>query len=291
MMNWSGSRPRERWRVLWIRGVLALLLAIAGPLGCAGVHRRSVQAPAPPSERAVAVAPEADAAVAGPGVPEGARVEDGDSPQGVFHRVEAGQTLWRIARVYAVPQEELLRVNGLDDPGLLEVGQELFIPGATAVLEVPPYPSPLPLVPFPAPRALVPSARDVGFEWPVAGGHVLSYFGARRRTHRHTGVDIAGERGQEIFAARAGTVTFSGRTRTGYGKLVILDHGNGIESLYAHDQDLLVRIGDNVEKGQPIARLGRSGNATTPHCHFEIRKDRVPVDPLLYVSRLAEARP
>jgi murein DD-endopeptidase MepM/ murein hydrolase activator NlpD len=134
-------------------------------------------------------------------------------------------------------------------------------------------------------------ARDIGFEWPVAGGHVVSYFGAHRRTHRHAGVDIAGDRGQEIIAARAGVVTFSGRTRTGYGNLVILDHGYGIESLYAHDQAVLVRIGDKVEKGQPIARVGRTGNATTPHCHFEIRKDRVPVDPLLYVSRLAEARP
>jgi murein DD-endopeptidase MepM/ murein hydrolase activator NlpD len=167
----------------------------------------------------------------------------------------------------------------------------LFVPGATAVMEVPPYPTPLPLVPVPAPRSFDPSTRDVGFEWPVAGGRVISYFGARRRTHRHTGVDIGGDRGQEVLASRGGVVTFSGRTRTGYGKLVILDHGNGIESFYAHDQDLLVRIGDKVEKGQPIARLGRTGNATTPHCHFEIRKDRVPVDPLLYFSRLAEARP
>jgi murein DD-endopeptidase MepM/ murein hydrolase activator NlpD len=290
MANLGGFPPWAPERVVSTRVLLAHLLAILilGALGCTGVHRPPGEA-APTFEHAVAVPP--GAGTAGTASPEGARAEEGDSPQGVFHRVEAGQTLWRIARAYALPQEELRRVNGLDDSARLEVGQELFIPGATAVLEVPPYPSPLPLVPIPAPRAFAPSTRDAGFEWPVAGGRVVSYFGARRRTHRHAGVDIAGDRGQVILAARAGTVTFSGRTRTGYGNLVILDHGNGIETLYAHDQDLLVRIGDTVEKGQPVAHLGRSGNATTPHCHFEIRKDRVPVDPLLYISRVAEARP
>ncbi len=269
----------------------AAVAAVLFAPGCAGVHRTSVGESGPQSERATAIASGTDAAAFPPDVPASSRAEEGDSPQGVFHRVEAGQTLWRIARVYAVPLDELREVNGLDNDGQLEVGQELFVPGATAVLEVPPYPSPLPLVPVPVPKLFSPQARDLGFEWPVAGGQVISYFGARRRTHRHAGIDIAGDRGQNILAARAGVVTFSGRTRTGYGKLVILDHGNGIESLYAHDQDVLVRIGDKVEKGQPIARLGRSGNATTPHCHFEIRKDRIAVDPLLYVSRLAENRP
>ncbi len=235
------------------------------------------------------MSPETDAAGAPTGTASGADAADTDAPKGVFHRVEGGQTLWRIARAYGLTPADLQRANGIDEPSRLEVGQKLFVPGAKAVLDVPPYPLPIPLVPVPAPRQLAPSARDSGFEWPVAGGQVISYFGARRRTHRHTGVDIDGERGQEIFAARAGVVTVSGRTRTGYGKLVILDHGNGIESLYAHDQDVLVRVGDKVEKGQPIAHLGRTGNATTPHCHFEIRKDRVPVDPLLYVTRLAEA--
>ncbi len=284
MRHWETSRSVKRGSRSALRGAsgLALLVTLLIATGCAGVHRPP-DATAPSSERAIAVSAGTDGTAT--------KHDESDSPQGVFHRVEPGQTLWRIARVYAVPLEELREVNGLDEAGQLEVGQELFIPGAMSVLEVPPYPSPLPLVPVPAPKFLAPSARDLGFDWPVAGGQVISYFGARRRTHRHAGIDIAGDRGQDILAARSGVVTFSGRTRTGYGKLVIIDHGSGIESLYAHDQDVLVRIGDKVEKGQPIAKLGRSGNATTPHCHFEIRKDRVPVDPLLYVSRLAENRP
>jgi lipoprotein NlpD len=293
MRRWDGVCPVSRRGFSVPLGALvsALAIGILMTPGCAGVHRTQVETSAPAAEQATAVAPGADAAAATRGATGNARAENGDSPQGVFHRVEPGQTLWRIARVYAVPLEELREVNGLDDAGRLEIGQDLFVPGATSVMAVPPYPSPLPLVPVPLPRTLAPPARDLGFEWPVAGGQVISYFGARRRTHRHAGIDIGGDRGQEILAARGGVVTFSGRTKTGYGKLVILDHGSGIESLYAHDQDVLVRIGDKVDKGQPIARLGRSGNATTPHCHFEIRKDRIPVDPLLYVSRLAENRP
>jgi len=266
-------------------------MAIAASAGCAGTYRAPSTTPARDAQPAVAVEPGADVALAALGAPNGARSDEGDSTQGVFHRVEAGQTLWRIARVYGLSEEELRQVNDIDDPTEIRVGQALFIPGATAVMEVPPYPSPLPLVPVPAPRYLSRSARDSVFDWPVAGGRVISYFGARRRTHRHNGVDIGGDRGQEIHASRAGVVTFSAKTRSGYGKLVILDHGNGLESVYAHNQDILVRVGDKVEKGQVIARVGRTGNATTLHCHFEIRKDRVAVDPLLYLSRVAEARP
>jgi murein DD-endopeptidase MepM/ murein hydrolase activator NlpD len=92
-------------------------------------------------------------------------------------------------------------------------------------------------------------------------------------------------------AARAGRVVYSGDKLSGYGKLVILDHGDGLQTLYAHGLELLVRVGDAVEKGQPIARVGRTGNATTEHCHFEIRKDRLPVDPLPYLSTVARALP
>lgn len=284
MASCCNSRIREFVRI-------AAAIALTASFGCAGAYRPPATSRAPAWQAAVPVEPDADAALAPPVAADVDRAGDADAPQGVFHRVEAGQTLWRIARVYGLSEEELKQVNGIDDPTEIRVGQVLFVPGATAVMEVPPYPSPLPLVPVPAPKALARSVHDLGFEWPVAGGRVISYFGARRRTHRHNGIDIGGDRGQEILASRAGVVTFSGKTRTGYGKLVILDHGSGIESLYAHDQDILVRVGDRVEKGQPIARVGRTGNATTPHCHFEIRKDRVAVDPLLYVSRLAEARP
>jgi murein DD-endopeptidase MepM/ murein hydrolase activator NlpD len=138
-------------------------------------------------------------------------------------------------------------------------------------------------------RGLV--VADDGFGWPVSGGAILSHFDDPRRHHRHRGLDIRGVSGQEIVASRAGRVVYSGNTLKGYGNMIILDHGDGIQTLYAHGEALLVEVGEQVEKGQPIARIGRTGNATTEHCHFEIRKDKLPVDPLPFLTTVAQALP
>jgi len=254
--------------------ILAALLA-APVAGCAG----SAHPPAVPPR---AVPP--PAATAKP------RSTEADVPEGIFHVVRKGQTLWRIARAYGVTVEELTAVNKIEDARRIEIGQALFIPRAAGVLDVPPAPAPLP---GETPRhGATPGQAVAGdFEWPVRGGAILSYFDDPRKGHRHAGLDIRGERGQEIVAARAGRVVYSGDKLSGYGKLVILDHGDGLQTLYAHGLELLVRVGDAVEKGQPIARVGRTGNATTEHCHFEIRKDRLPVDPLPYLSTVARALP
>jgi murein DD-endopeptidase MepM/ murein hydrolase activator NlpD len=184
-----------------------------------------------------------------------------------------------------------MAVNGLEDPNRLDVGQVLFVPGAPHALDIEPYPAP---PPEPGDFASTdPSAGygDTGFVWPLPGASILSHFGAPRRTHRHQGIDLKGVAGQEIRAARSGKVIYSGSTMRGYGKTVILDHGKGLRTLYAHNSRLLVGVGQRVERGDPIARVGRSGNATTDHCHFEVRKNRVPVDPLLYLPGVAEDRP
>lgn len=187
---------------------------------------------------------------------------------GIHHVVQPGQTLWRIAKAYGVPLDELAEANGIADPSRIVTGQRLFVPGASELLEIEPY---------------VPVAAASGWIWPVGAGRILSPFGAPRKTHRHRGLDIGGRSGQAVVAARAGRVVYSGAGMRGYGKTVILDHGGGLRSLYAHNSALLVRVGQKVATGQSIARLGRTGNATTDHCHFEIRRNDVPVDPLLYV--------
>jgi murein DD-endopeptidase MepM/ murein hydrolase activator NlpD len=229
------------------------LLLLVGA-GCAGGHRSPAQARTVPTRTAVA---ETDSS--------------GTAPQrtGVYHVVQAGQTLWRIAVAYDVPLDELTEANGIADPSRVAVGQRLLIPGVIETLEIAPYESPAPVA--------------AGWIWPVGAGRVLSPFGAARKTHRHHGLDIGGRSGQPVIAARAGRVVYSGAGMRGYGKTVILDHGEGIRSLYAHNSSLLVRVGQKVDGGQSIAKLGRTGNATTHHCHFEIRRNDVPVDPLLYV--------
>lgn len=126
------------------------------------------------------------------------------------------------------------------------------------------------------------------FGWPIPEGEILSHFGVQRGSRRHSGLDIRGRHGQPVRATLGGRVTYTGSTMRGYGKTVVLDHGDGLSSLYAHNSAVLVRKGEWVERGQSIARVGRTGNASTEHCHFEIRRNNVPVDPLRYLQAATE---
>lgn len=99
----------------------------------------------------------------------------------------------------------------------------------------------------------------------------------------HSGVDIAAPAGTPIRAAAAGEVIFSG-TQTGYGKVVIVQHADGYSTLYAHNTENLVTVGSPVQQGQPIATVGRTGTATGPHLHFEIRHNGTHLDPLAFFA-------
>ncbi len=99
-----------------------------------------------------------------------------------------------------------------------------------------------------------------------------------KRYRRHTGIDYGAPTGTPIFATAGGTVEFSG-WKGGYGKLVILRHPNGYRSYYGHCSKLLAAVGTRVEQGQTIAKVGRTGQATGPHVHYEIRINNQPVDP------------
>ncbi len=228
----------------------------------------------PPREPAIEAPAEPQPSAELPGPQEAA--------SGVWHRVERGQTLWRIARAYGVPLEELARANGIDDPSSIATGTRLFVPGARATIEVTPYGAPS--VPDPDVARRLPGP---GLVWPVAGGRVLSRFGAPRPGRQHQGVDIAGRPGDPVRAVAPGRVVYSGSTMRGYGKTVIVDHGNGLRSLYAHGSKLLVGHGERVERGQPVALVGRTGNASVEHCHFELRRGTRPIDPLPYFDTVA----
>jgi murein DD-endopeptidase MepM/ murein hydrolase activator NlpD len=116
--------------------------------------------------------------------------------------------------------------------------------------------------------------------WPVEGW-ITSPFGYRGREF-HEGVDIAASYGAFVRAAADGVVSFAG-WRPGYGKLVVIDHSSGYSTVYAHNSRILVKEGQRVRKGDPIAAVGSTGYATGPHLHYEIRKDGVPLDPTQFL--------
>lgn len=264
-----------------VRALLTLAPVAILAAGCAA--RAEVRAPSTPGVAAQEIAPPAVA----PALPEAAPELSQEPADGVIHVVQPGQTLWRIARAYDVPIETIASANDLADPAKLEVGTPLFIPGARATIDVAPYPAPLAR---PSERVPPPGIGAAALAWPVEDGEVMRPFGEPRRNHRHAGLDIRGQKGQPILAAQDGVVAFAGATRGGYGQMVVLDHGDGVQTLYAHAEKTLVKTGDKVARGEAIALVGRTGNATTEHCHFEVRRDNHPIDPLPMFATTAQAR-
>lgn len=122
---------------------------------------------------------------------------------------------------------------------------------------------------------------------PISKGWISSYYGKRTdpftgKLEMHKGMDFASKLGSAINAVASGVVTWSGE-RYGYGNLVEINHGNGYSTRYGHNAELLVNVGDSVEKGQLIARMGSSGRSTGPHVHLEVLLNNVQIDPKKFV--------
>ncbi len=177
----------------------------------------------------------------------------------VYHRLERGMTLYSLARAYRVPLADLMRANRITDPTTIPEGTAIRIPGVS--------------------RPLTPAAPSApGLAWPLRGA-ITSGFGARGREALHAGIDIDGDMGDRILAAATGTVV-EARSERQYGRVIVIDHGHGLSTLYAHADCILVKPGQTVRQGQEIARVGRTGNARGTHLHFEVRRDGRAVNPL-----------
>ena len=188
---------------------------------------------------------------------------------GRYYRVRKDDSLWRIAVTYGTTIEQLVRANDIANPHGIEVGQLIFIPSTVKIAPRPP--------PYPE-KPVVPAASEGRFAWPLRGPALATY-GSRRHHRIDHGLTIAGEDGAPVLATKSGVVCFCSEQLRGFGKVVIIDHGREWSSLYAHNSQILVKVGDRVKQGTTIARVGRTGRASRAQLHFRIYRDGSPVDP------------
>ncbi len=189
---------------------------------------------------------------------------------GVYHQVGSSDTIEGIAATFRADPAALIDhpLNGLDPDNLtLQPGQWVIVPGGTK-----------PFVPRTVTAYTGPVPEDAtsgtgSFSWPASGPIYQGYWSA------HPGLDIAAWLGAPVSAADSGYVIAAGWDNTGFGYNVVIDHGNGFQTLYAHLQAYYVDVGDNVVQGAQIGEMGTSGNSTGPHLHFEVRQGTVQRNP------------
>lgn len=183
-------------------------------------------------------------------------------PAGGEHLVQRGETLAAIGRRYGTDYLTLARLNGIRPPYTIYAGQRLRLPDASGT------------------QAAAPVAPAGGWTWPTAGTTLRGYSAAHGG---NKGLDIAGQIGQPIRAAAAGTVVYAGNGLRQYGNLVIVKHNEDYLSAYGHLQNIAVAEGSPVGTGQTIASMGSPGDGRGV-LHFEIRYRGTPVDPARLVS-------
>ncbi len=193
---------------------------------------------------------------------------------GALHKVGAGDTLTYIARRYQVDVEDIIAhpLNSFVDPDSLSLGKEIMIPGGVTPAAIP------------APGSVarpgtvpVPPHDGRSLHWPTRGP-ILSWF-----TGYHRGLDISPAYGTPVYAAERGRVVLVRYLRYGYGYYLIIDHGNGYRTLYAHMSSIYVRPGSTVYRGQNIGQVGSTGRSTGPHLHFEVHAYGRAVDPYRFL--------
>lgn len=194
---------------------------------------------------------------------------------GILTELKKDQTLWDLMQTYGLDHRQVLKFNNIKSASQISEGEKIFIPGAHPVN---PY------------KYQLQHEGKGNFSWPVSPGRrrITSRFGDRDhpifdRMVFHRGIDIGAKPGSAVFAARAGVVTVAG-VDEGYGKVIILKHGQNYRTLYAHLRRRFVRKGQYVQKGQRIGEIGQTGFTTGPNLHFEVRKGDKAIDPLKFIQ-------
>ena len=175
-----------------------------------------------------------------------------------YHILERGETLYRVSRHYKVSLEELYSMNNIADHTALPIGTKIYLPDS--------------------------NVRSRWMMWPVKG-ELSSRFGPRPGSY-HYGIDISAKKGTSIRAAARGLVTASAKklkSYSHYGRIVIIEHGDGMTTLYAHNKKNHVKAGQCVKIGDKIAEVGNSGNASGSHLHFEVREKNRALNPVNFL--------
>lgn len=197
---------------------------------------------------------------------------------GVSHKVKKGDTWAKIAATYKVEAQKIIDFNALSEKEL-PVGETIVIPDGKAPTATTVKPAIIkPAQTTTATRPVSASNVGSGMFWPANCRRISQYFG-----WRHTGIDIACPLGTAIYAFDDGVVEASGWNSGGYGYQIVINHGNGIKTRYAHNSKLFVKVGELVSKGDNISLMGSTGRSTGSHLHFEVIVNGVRVNPFLYV--------
>jgi len=200
---------------------------------------------------------------------------------GVTHSVKRGEILTSIAAKYAVEQNIILEANKLGSAERLAVGQKLIIPGGrkiyTASSQTARGASAGSITDLFKPENLK-SIVSNKLAWPTVGARITQYY-----SWRHHAIDVANKTGTPIYATDAGVIEVAG-WGTGYGNQIVIDHGGGRKSRYAHMSKFYVKKGQAVKKGQVIGAIGSTGRSTGPHLHFEYIINGVKYNPLNYLK-------
>jgi len=184
---------------------------------------------------------------------------------GIYHKVEKGQTLWKISKIYGVDLEELARVNRITDTTAIEVSQQIFIPNRSR------------------PQAQAVKYNDSDdFIWPLRG-RVTGAFGQTINNMLNKGINIQPYGSLDVLAARAGKVVFTDENFAGFGKTIIIEHNDGLFTVYGGNSQIFVKAADIVPKGGRIARVGASGRERGTYLHFEVRRGYISQNPLFYL--------
>lgn len=241
------------------------------------------------------------------------------------YTVRPGDSIYGISRSYGVAVAELQQANGITDARGIKAGAVLRVPGGSAdapaqqIAVAPPasYQSSIPSTHQPtiingpsnsqagntqytqvatrntndvATGAVSPPPRQSSsgsdkLRWPVSG-RIITGFGQRNDGTHNDGINLSVPLGTSVHAAEGGTVAYAGSELKGYGNLILLRHDNGWVTAYAHNDQLMVKRGDKVQRGQVIATAGRTGSVDQPQVHFELRQGSKPVDPVPFLERL-----